>query len=77
MVQSMKPTRGNVTLQDTLRGGQILNIVIVVRLEIKNVEESDFWSIKIVNFSDFLLVRNTKSLTFLAVKNVKSLTFKR
>ena len=46
-----------------VRRGQILNIVM--RLEIKNLEESDFLSIKIVNFSDFLPVRNTKSLTFL------------
>ena len=46
------------------RGGQILNIVIVVRLEIKNLEESNFFSFKIVNFSDFLPVRNIKSLTF-------------
>ena len=29
------------------------NIVIVVRLEIKNLEQSDFLSIKIVNFSYF------------------------
>ena len=48
-----------------VRGGQILNIVIVVRLEIKNLEESDFLSIKIMIFSYFLpLVRKTKSLTF-------------
>ena len=63
-----------------VRGGQILNIVIVVRLEIKNLEESDLLSIKIVNFSDFLPIRNTKTQKesdFLAVKNVESLTFKR
>ena len=47
-----------------VRGGQILSILIVVRLKIKNLEVSDFLSIKIVNFFDFLPVRNTKSLTF-------------
>ena len=46
------------------RGGQILNIVIMVRVEMKNLEESIFLSIKIVNFSDLLPVRNIKSLTF-------------
>ena len=46
------------------RGGQILNIVIMVRAEMKNLEESIFVSIKIVNFFDFLPVRNIKSLTF-------------
>ena len=46
--------------QKNIRGGQILNIVIVVRLdlEIKNyLEESDFLSITILNFSDFLPVK--------------------
>ena len=51
------------------KSGQILNIVIVVRLEIENLEESDFLSIKIVKFeyeeSDFLAVKYdfVKSLT--------------
>ena len=68
-----------------VRGCLILNIVIVVRLAIKNLEESDclvvvniqkpdFLSIKIVNFSDVLPVRNARSLTFWW-SSVKSQTF--